>query len=328
MLKFFCFLTGDQYAMVSEDTPQSKQKVVLLANTLMIPVIMWTIIGFLLSYKVLDCSLAVSIVVSIICASLIFLIERVILMSTGSQLMTRFRVTLGFVVALIGAIALDEVIFKDDIDSQLSLNKEEAVKEAKEKAGVSFDHLHHLPDAAKAITAAKKEYEQVERDIKAEVEGKGSGQRGIGKITTLYLSKADIKKDMWMQTQATYDSLLNLKEAEMLKAAAKVEKEAKSGLLTRIKAMFQLLVGNLSMGLIYLAFTVFMFCLEFIVVIVKMKTPESNYERRVKLIEQIGQRRMQMLAGVGSPLVDPGYCLPNAIAARETLNRKSHSIYN
>jgi hypothetical protein len=101
----------------------------------------------------------------------------------------------------------------------------------------------------------------------------------------------------------------------------------KDGLMIRVKALFQLVFSDWGMGIAYVVLTVLMFCIEFIVVLVKSKTPESNYERRVKLIEAIGEKRMQMLGGKDSPLFDPGYCLPNAVAARTTLH-KNQSLFN
>lgn len=328
MLKFYCFLTGDQYALVSQDTPQSKQKVMLLANTLVIPVIMWGIIGFLLSYKVLSCSLATSILVSTICAFLIFLVERIIILSTSSKAMTRFRITLGVVVALIGAIALDEVIFKEDVDHQLSINKEAAAAIAKKNEGIAFDSEHNVITAAEAVVKAKADYDEVEEDVKMEVQGKGSGSKGVGSIAMLHLNKANERKMLWEKTQRTHDSLMQLKTVAMDSAADKAVSNSRDGLLIRIKALFQLVFSDLLMALVYLAFTLFMFCLEFIVVLVKMKTPESNYERRVKLIEEIGQRRMEMLKQPPSSLVDPSYCMPNAIAARQAVSKNNNTLYN
>ncbi len=327
MLKFYCFITGDQYSMLVEDTPKSKQKVALMANALLLPVLAWAINGYLLTRQVLETSWGVALFTSFICAFVIFLVERIIIMSTTSEGMKRFRIVLGVCVALLGALALDEVIFKCDIDHQINKNKGQYAEKRAHEAGVSFDTLNGMAGRLQSISQGKSNIGVAEQIAINEMDGKGSGVRGAGKIAQKKLDIAANRKIAVALEQQSYDSLILAKTTAMNLAREEAKAGYKDGLMIRVKALFQLVFSDWGMGIAYVVLTVLMFCIEFIVVLVKSKTPESNYERRVKLIEAIGEKRMQMLGGKDSPLSDPGYCLPNAVAARTTLH-KNQSLFN
>ncbi len=326
MLKIYCFLTGDDHAMLKEDTPKSRQKVALMATTLMLPVLMWIINGYLLSRQVLNASFAQAIIVSIFCGVFIYLVERVILMSATGSAMTRLRITMGIAVAFLGALAMDEVVFKTDIDQQIGKNRNAfADKKAKEKDS-EVSNQYQLDLKQKDLNKTKEEFNEAEKKATDEMDGKGSGRKGLGKIAMKKLELAQERKQGFSAAYSEYENLLKQKaivvEAERKKAKA----EYKDGLIVRIAALFQLVTSEWIMFFAYLAFTVIMFCIEFIVVLVKMRTPETNYERRLKMIEEIGEKRMKILTGENSPLQDPGYCLPNALAARDMINKQQRIL--
>ncbi len=65
MLKFYCFITGDDYKLLMTDTPESKKKVSALATVIFIPVIIWIVTGYLMVETVLRGSFASAIMVDI-----------------------------------------------------------------------------------------------------------------------------------------------------------------------------------------------------------------------------------------------------------------------
>jgi Na+-transporting methylmalonyl-CoA/oxaloacetate decarboxylase gamma subunit len=313
--------------MLVEDTPKSKQKVALMANALLLPVLAWAINGYLLTRQVLETSWGVALFTSFICAFVIFLVERIIIMSTTSEGMKRFRIVLGVCVALLGSLALDEVIFKSDIDYQLNINKEQFAEIRAKEAGFRFDTLNGMAGRLQSINQGKDNIGVAEQIAINEMDGKGSGVKGAGKIAQKKLDIAANRKIVVELEQRSYDSLIQAKTTELNLVKEKAKAEYKDGLMIRVDSLFQLVFSDWGMAIAYLVLTVLMFCIEFIVVLVKSKTPESNYERRVKLIESIGEKRMQILSSKDSPLIDPGYCLPNAQSARQSLN-KNQSLFN
>ena len=118
MLKTASFLTGDNYKMLAADTPASKKKVVAMAIAMLVPVLIWIFNGFMLSFQVLQSGWGWAIITAIACGTIVFFIEKLIIMANGNKWLTFFRVCIGLIVALLGSIAIDEVIFKDDIRLQ------------------------------------------------------------------------------------------------------------------------------------------------------------------------------------------------------------------
>lgn len=247
-------------------------------------------------------------------------------MSTTSEGMKQFRIVLGICVALLGALALDEVLFKSDIEYQINKNKDQYAEKKAIEAGMSFDTLNGMAGRLYSINQGKSNIVDAEQIAINEMDGKGSGIKGIGKITQKKLDIVASRKNMVILEQQYYDSLIHLKTTAMNLAKKEAKASYKDGLMIRVKALFQLVFSDLGMCIAYVMLTIVMFCIEFVVVLVKSKSPESNYERRVKLIEAIGEKRMQMLAGKNSPLSDPGYCLPNAVTARTTVY-KNQSLF-
>ena len=321
MLKLYCFITGDQYSMLVEDTPKSRQKVILMANTLLLPVLVWAINGFLLARNVMETSTWVAVFASGVCVCVIFLVERIIIMSTANKGMKRFRMVLGICVALLGAMALDEVLFKQDIDSQINKNKAEYAQQKAVEAGTQFDSLNRMPVRLQWVEEERKKIMQAEDMAIREMDGRGSGVKGVGLIAQKKLEMVASRKNAAGAAQQQYDSLIAVKAEAMKKASAEASAEYEPGLMIRIKALFQLVCTDWGMCIAYLVFTVMMFCIEFIVVMVKSITPETNYERRVRMIEVIGEKRIQLLGGKDSPLTDAGHVLPQAKAARKAVEK-------
>ena len=52
MLRFFCWLLGKDYGLVSLYRQSSKEKIILFGSILLIPVILWGINGYLMSKEI------------------------------------------------------------------------------------------------------------------------------------------------------------------------------------------------------------------------------------------------------------------------------------
>ena len=120
MLKFYSLLIGENPAYTATFQPSSKRKIALYANCMLVPIILWFINGYLLVKDVLEGSIWTALLTATIIAFIIFLIERAVIMSNGSKWIAFFRVCLGLIVAMLGSIAMDEVVFKSDIDNKVA----------------------------------------------------------------------------------------------------------------------------------------------------------------------------------------------------------------
>lgn len=295
MLRFACFITGDDYQMLKSDTPSSRKKVYTLVSVLSLPVLMWAINITLVMSIIMDKSLLISLAGGIIAAAVIFIIERSIIMANGSKPVMVFRVFLGLLIAVLGSVAFDEVIFKEDIDQQLNIMKEGKKKEAQESTRQYYATLIHKQE--QEVTKRKQDWDHTLSEAQKESDGTGgSRQRGISGITRLKLDVASQKEIEYQRAKAELDSISKYGDDKENQAVKGVETDfSDHALLQRIKAMFDLVQSEFFVAALYVVITLLLFCMEFMVVILKLTLPKSNYELKMEMIEEIGKRRMKRI---------------------------------
>jgi len=326
-IAFCSFLIGQNPAYTASFQPSSKSKIALYANCLLIPVLMWLINTFMLVSHTLHGGTFMAIVASIITAFLIFLVERAIIMAPSNKFIVWFRMSLGFAIALLGSLALDEVIFKKDIDNQMLKYREAIVEDARK----NVENAYQLRIAELQIEVNKKAkvWENTLQAASMEADGTGgSGQKQVGAITNLKLSVANRHEQDYRMESSKLDSMKSNFETEKRNAMLSAQKNfSGESLLLRIRALFDLVTDNLIMLLVYAIFTFVLFCLEFIVVLVKLFSTESIDEKIEKERERLLMLKTQKITSRGEYLYRPEYEHPMVKQALEMVNR-NNSIFD
>ena len=308
MLKTACFLTGDNYQLVSNDTPASKKKITAMAIAMMLPITIWLFSSFLLVIEVLKTGFIYAMLTALVCGLIIFFIEKLVIMADGNGWLTLFRICIGFIVASLGSIAIDEVVFKNDIDISVVSLKNEAIRKAKQDEENQFKLNNNYQNVQFEVTNLANRYNSAVNSAIAEADGTtGSKQAGVGVITIMKdNAKNVIRKDLEAANQKL--ALLDKDKNEAVKKAGLVMAKAfnENALLIRIKALFSLVISDRYMAIVYTLFTLLMFFFEFLVVILKLTWKKTNYERKLAMIEKIGEERILYLLRKGSPVYDPG----------------------
>jgi hypothetical protein len=145
-------------------------------------------------------------------------------------------------------------------------------------------------------------------DARREADGTGgSGKKGVSKITALKLEQAQVlKKELdKLESEAQVLSIAWSQAIERAESKIETNLHGKS-ILARIKSLFSLVLTDLVALVTYAFFTFFLFSLEFIVIIMKHSLSETNYERRIAAMEQVGWRRLERIIEAGDRSYDPG----------------------
>lgn len=328
MLKLACRITGDNYQMLKSETTPSQKKVLALAITVFIPTMMWFITGFLMVYSVFEKPFVTAFLSGLVASMMIFIIEKLVVMSNGSKWLLAFRIILAFLVAAIGSVFLDEVIFEKDINQQMAINQDKMVAEKKKEVLLAYND----EDAAmNQLTQVK--YEAWQQSLKlAETEAdgsSGSGIKGVHAITKLKLANAGSNQKDYLQAKTDYENLRLHILAEQDKATSNVIANFENkALLQRIKAMFDLVKSDKYMMVFYTLVTAILFTLEFLVVVFKITMGKTNYERRLELIEEIGQKRMERVRHNDLNHFDSGRISPEYQKAYANLGKSKPSLFN
>jgi hypothetical protein len=328
MFKLLTKITADDHNMLINDTPASRKKVVLLANALFVPVLLWFFSAFAIAIRLFETSIFNGLIAGLIATVFIFIIDRSILISNGNKFITAFRIVMGLCIATIGSIMVDECIFHDDINHQFEANKENSIQAIKD----SINSKYAMPLAQLAAIQEQKSqiWNNGIQDAKNETDGKGgSNQRGVGKIASVKLNLASLQQADYIEAKNNRDSLIQEKNQTLQRAENKINSSyGKAMLLHRIEALFELVLSNKIVALIYFIFTIFIWCLEFIVILFKINSAETNYEKKIRMIEKIGSSRIDKLVRIDNEWYEAGRGHNSTQEVRSSINKKSPTIYN
>ncbi|GAB2701629.1 hypothetical protein GCM10027037_28690 [Mucilaginibacter koreensis] len=116
-IKFGCFLTGYNYNIIAASSEVSVKALKRYTSAMMIVCVMWSFIGFVFTKRYLSGELWGSVIGALILCFIIIQIERQIILSTSTnKSMYNFRILIAIVMALIGSIIIDQIIFQKDIE--------------------------------------------------------------------------------------------------------------------------------------------------------------------------------------------------------------------
>jgi len=321
-------IIGENPRYVATFQPSSKRKVALYANCILVPVILWFINGYLLVSHVLGGNFWAALLTATIIALIIFIIEIAVVMSNGNKWIAVFRISLGLIVAFIGSICLDEVIFKNDIDNQVATYKQANINDAIKKADVKCQSSIALQQ--QIVNQKSTEWTKALNDAEGEADGtSGSKVANVGAITELKMNIATTLKKDYDIAESKLTSLKNILEKERTMAIITAETNFKgNALLLRIRAMFELLGRDTFMLIVYILFTAFLFLIEFLVVIIKICSKNSIDEDLEHAREKLIRFKTQKTLDRGLLIYDPVQSLVAVHKANNGVLDTPSSIFN
>lgn len=322
-LKIACSITGTNYNRLKDSTDKSKTKVLALGLSVLVPVSIWVACSFLLAYAVMQTGWLAAFVAALVLGFLVFTIERLVVMGNGHWVTTGFRMLLAAIVAWLGATLFDLVLFRNDIEQQLPAIRHAVAMQAQQMKSEEFGERNGLAKKEEATNHALALYQSQQQQALDESSGlAGSGKKGAGSATKFKQQIAD-------RSLADHKTLLaeleNLKtQSAGLQTAAYDSAYARfndKSLLYRIKAMNQLLQENSDMKGVYWGITIFLFLIEFLVIIFKITWPKSAYEIELDMLEKLHAQRTQRIADFQTTMQQPHHF-------DEGVNRKSKQLTN
>jgi len=296
MLKFYSLLVGENPELTKNFQESSKKKIIVNANLLMIPVLLWLVNGFLISRVILENGLGISIMIGLFIGLIIFLFERSIIIAKSNLGISIIRIILGMIIAVLGSVTIDEVLFKNDIDNIVNEMVRENVDKRKNKIDSTYNSVITLQRIK--VDSTKSKLDQLTEDFQKEADGNGgSGLSGLGNI-------AKSKRDLMYREQKYYeiessklDTLLSNFQNDKISA----EKEYKEsfndkGLLLRVEALAKLISNNLYCKIIFILYFSLVLLLESMVVLFKLVGEKSVDEKLEGFRDKIVESRYEKLS--------------------------------
>jgi hypothetical protein len=309
-LRFGCFLIGYNYNIIRNCSEISAKAVKRYTAAVLIVCILWSFIGFKFTNQYLQQGIVGSVIGAIIFVVIIIQIERqIILTITENKILFYFRGLLAILMALIGSIILDQIIFKDDIELEKITSIEQTVKktlpgkteELRNQISLLEDAIvkkeiernNLIADIARSPTSVIYSSAQAVRTEKRTTIDTLTGkpilaEKSVPIMVTSSSNVANPKISFMAPLEKNINELRKQKldkENTLLNIRPQIEKEIRSkvGFLQELEVMMFILSNSLIASIVYGIWFLFLLTLELLVLSTKWGKKEDNdYEKTVK----------------------------------------------
>jgi len=323
---FGCFLTGYNYSIVRNCSEVSSKAVKRYTAALLIVSILWAFIGYSFTNRYLRGGVIASIIGAVIFIVIIIQIERQIILSIKpSKSLIISRGVIAIMMAILGSIIIDQIIFKDDIelekeaviDERVRLAIEPKTKDLRDQISqinLAIDEKENekaslIKDISANPTLAVFSTQAVTKNEKSSIENPETGNPTTIEKTTpvIVTTKSNTPNPKIQMIPAIEKSITALrdrkteKENALLNIRPKVEKEIrdKVGFLDELNVMFELLSQSTIALIVYLLWFLLLFGLEMLVLISKINEKENDYERTVQHHMNLQFKKLDLFSKMG-----------------------------
>lgn len=325
-IKVGCFLTGYNYAILKNCSEVSKKTVKRYTAAMIIMCLLWGLIGYSFANRYLHATVEASLACSVIFVIVIIQIERQIIMQTHkNNYLQVFRGIIAMMMALIGSIIIDQIIFKDDIE----LEKEQFINNKVEKIYPSRANIRQKQiDQLKAQLLEKdSQRTALNIDIQAkpiinttttqinpvpETYSETDPSTGNVITRTRYVNKLTTVRSQIPNPNialiAPLDSQINSLQRMILSQGdslsnlrASIEKllKEKTGFLDELNIMFSLLGRSTPALVVYIIWFLLLLGLEFFILMNKRHEKPTDYDAMITHQMEIHVKKLNILSGAG-----------------------------
>lgn len=317
-----CFLTGHNYRIIEGSSEVAAKAVKRYASALLIVSILWAFIGFTFTRRYLHGGLTGSIVGAVIMVVIIVQIERQIILSiTPSRWLYFFRGVIACMMAILGAIIIDQIIFKEDIELEQITLIDQKVKKALPERTIELQT--QIKNIDSTIAVKETDRRTLVDDITKNPTIRTVTSQNLP--VALTSSKTDSLKNTLTTSRivntnsTTINSIQNPKFAMLgpldqqisslrfqknekdsmllsLQSDLKKELQSKVGFLDELKVMYSLIANsNIALAIWFLWFF-FLLGLEMFVLISKIGEKRNDYEETIMHQMNLQTKKLQALA--------------------------------
>jgi hypothetical protein len=321
-LKVCCFLTGYNFYILTNCSEVSTRKVRKYTAALLIVATVWAFVGYCFCHTYMKLELVGSVFGAVVSVLIIIQIERQILLADKANIGLKItRIGLALLMAIIGSLVIDQIIFKDDIEkAKLKSNQEQVEELLPGKTKQINDQIAHLNNSI-AIkenerTALVDDFNKHPRIQSVETI---SSNVPITKITTDTATKTTTSSTAMQKSTskvismipnpkieqvpaidaqlASLNSLKMQKDVLLLSVKADLENEVnnKIGFLDELGIMYSLLKKSTIAAVVYFIWLAFLLLLELLILIGKAGDAESDYDKTIQKQMAIHLKKIELL---------------------------------
>ncbi len=322
-LKFGCFLTGYNYNILSQCSEVARKTVKRYTAALIIMCILWGLIGFSFADRYLHAGPLMSACAALVFTFIIIQIERQIIMQTHkNNYLQFFRGVIAVMMALIGSLIIDQIIFKDDIE----LEKENFINEKVNRIypDRANERRKQILELDSTILAKENQRNQMLEDIRqnpttnittvqtnpvlvprttTDSLGRITTTNSVQKVSSVSTSQiANPNAAMMAPLDSQITNLRSMKAARedsltTLRTSIENTLKSKTGFLDELNIMWSLLSRSTPAAIVYIVWFLLLLGLELFILMSKRHEKITDYDHMINHQMDTHIRRLDVLKG-------------------------------
>jgi hypothetical protein len=302
-IKFSCFLTGYNCNLLRQCSEASYKKLKKFTSSLLIIISIWFTIGFLLSQNYFKAGLWQSIGIGAFFIFLAIQIERQIILSVGKSFWIGFfRFLLGLIMAIVGAVIIDQIIFQEDIEKEKIFNLQKEVNKVVPQKTVEIKSQINQLDSLLSVKTIKQN--QILNDINKkpvisvptfEVTRDSSGNIIQQRVERKKIINPKRKMyEMISQEVKRLQDERTLLNEKLFDIRTETEKELRSrkGFLDELDIMYKILTKKKTAFYFWGIWFLLLLLIELLVVFAKIFDTQTDYEFLVQKMNQENKNKL------------------------------------
>lgn len=305
-IRFGCFLTGYNYDILLQSSEVSHKLVKKYTAAILIVGILWSLISFQFANHYLEFGLVGSLVASLIGVIIIIQIERQIILAVKPGVGLKVvRSLLAIVMAVLGAVITDSMMFEEDIERQmekdLGAEVHEVVDSRSQEINRQIDDLdiqYYEIDSIKTELLnqleAKPDISSVSITYDQVVVQELQLDTLSGEMVAVDVMKPKKVREVKAQKNPKWDlipeydeslSKISVDRKELrirlldMQAEVTLELQENQGFLTELLALIKILKRERWALVVWGLFFVFVLMLELLVLFAKLSSSETDYDK-------------------------------------------------
>jgi hypothetical protein len=308
-LRFGCFLTGYRFDIVKTCSELASKKVKRYTSAMIIICLLWAFVGFTFSSRYLKTEWYLSLVGGLTTILIVIQVERIIILSPKGVVLGISRVVLGVLMALIGSVIIDQIIFKEDIEKEKLFTDQIKTEKLFEKESAELRKQISQIDSSLIYkeTERKKLNDEISKSptqtyyTRQVTSQKNPGDSSITEsIITTASQQANPKITMLKSVDEQIERLASQKrekETLLLNLRPTVEAKVKknSGFLDELDVLFVLLSKSSTALIVWILWIIILVGLELLVLFGKFGEKETDYDKRLEQQMNLHFKRIELL---------------------------------
>jgi len=280
---YFCHVIGESPEKAARFHASTIRRTKAFAIAIHIPVVLWAVTGLVIATQIFHLHMAEAMGVAVLCAALIYMVERLVLATPKVWSVNLVRVFIGLVISILGATTVDLVIFDREITEQLR-----SAAEVKLLA----EHDGGIEELEKALAQQKQDWQKAQEAANCEANGTcGSKLRSVGPVYRELARQAEFHRVGYTDAQAKLTAAREAKANALTQWRGTPPDTHAAGILARVQALHEYTTQHTAAMVAWVLLFSLVLFLELTVVLSKLTFGQTVDDELEVIRERISQQK-------------------------------------